>query len=138
MNKNKAGFSLGTILAILLTLAVSAGCLIFLAGMQGEDRDVRMDAKKMIRVLGDALLGPTPEVQPYATVRTVTVTLAPQIAATPEIYIAPAPTALPVQQALAPAQQYSFTLNRRRFVAPENCKNDTPVGWYSLRSRRGD
>lgn len=110
MNEKKPGLSFGSILAILLTLAVSAGSLLFFAGMQGEDHDARMDAEKIIRVLGDALQGPTPEINPQATVRTVTVTLAPQAAmATPEPYVAP--TAAPAAQETAyAAADHTFTL----------------------------
>lgn len=113
MSKKKPGLSLGSVLFIALTLMVSAGCLAFFAGMQGEDHDVRMDAKKMIRVLGDAFQAPTPETQPHATVRTVTVTLAPQAAPTPEIYMAPAPTAVPLDTGVQPSfqgQDYSFSI----------------------------
>lgn len=97
--------SLGTILVLCLTATVVVGCVIVFAQIQGENPEARMNAQKVVGMIGDALHGPSPLPAPQNTVRTVTVTLAPTAAATP------APTIAVQAGTQPPAQQsFSFTL----------------------------
>lgn len=98
--------SLGTILVLCLTAAVVVGCVVVFAQIQGTNPAARMNAQKVVGMIGDALHGPTPVPAPQNTVRTVTVTLAPTAAATPAptAQVQAAPTQPPAQQG------FSFTL----------------------------
>ena len=113
MNGKKKGLSAGSVLVLLMTAAVAVGCVVLFTHFQGNDRQVSMDARKVIRVLGDALQGPTPETAPQPTVRTVTVTLAPP-SATMAPTAAPAenPVYTAVQETQPPQERkdFSFTL----------------------------
>ncbi|MBQ9264078.1 MAG: CapA family protein [Clostridia bacterium] len=93
MRDDRRGLSVGTILTLLLTAAVVAGCVVVFAKIQSGTPDAQMGAQKVIGLVGDALQGTTPVPVPQSTVRTVTVTLAP----------APEVTAVPHTATVAPA-----------------------------------
>ncbi len=110
--------SLGTVLTIILTAAVIAGCVFVFARILGDTPDARMNAQKVIGLVGDALQGTTPV--PQSTVRTVTVTLAP----------APAPTLAAVSATAAPSPEKqdarrSFTLTAGGMIAFESDISDS-------------
>ncbi|NLD82786.1 MAG: hypothetical protein GX637_01350, partial [Clostridiales bacterium] len=116
MRGNRRGVSLGTVLTIILTLSVIAGCVFVFTRIQGSQPDARMSAQKVIGLVGDALNGATPVPVPQSTVRTVTVTLAPAPAAT----AAPGgPTAAPAPTADQNARR-SFTLTAGGLIAFES------------------
>lgn len=75
MYRDKKGLSLGTILTLILTVVVVVGCIVFFSAFKSEG-DVAMGAKIMAGLLEEAIQTRTEE-DPSATVRTVTVTLAP-------------------------------------------------------------
>ena len=81
MNGEKRGLSLGTVIALVLTAVVILGCVVFFTAFKGEG-DVAMSAQKMAGLLEEAMQTRT-ETLP-ATVRTVTVTLAPINTAPPD------------------------------------------------------
>lgn len=119
MKGKKRGLSAGSVLVLLLTAAVSVCCVVMFAAFQGDGHQAGMDAQKVIRVLGDALQGPTPEAGPQPTVRTVTVTLAPPSATqAPENTPVPAHTeavasadqGIPAMETPAAERDFSFTL----------------------------
>lgn len=112
MKQNRKKISLGTVMTLCLTAAVTVGCIFLFSQMLGENPEARMSAQKAMGMLGGALHGPTPDMLPQTTVRTVTVTLAP----TAE----PQPTAAPqkggaqliptVSVTAEQREEYSFTL----------------------------
>lgn len=101
---------MGTILTLLLTAAVTAGCLFMFSRMRGQDTDAQMDARRVIGLMSSAFQGPTPApTSAQNQVRTVKVTLAPATAAPATDTPAPANTPAPAETtpALPP---YTFTL----------------------------
>ena len=110
MKHHKPGWSLGTILTLLLTLAVTAGCLLLFSRIRGEDTGVQMDAQRVIGLMSAALQGPTTAPEPLQSpVRTVKVTLAPVTAA--PATDTPAPTdPPPVTPTPAAQPPYTFSL----------------------------
>ena len=50
--KKKPGFSLGTILALCLTVAVTVGCIFLFGKIRGSNSNVRMDAQRVLGVMG--------------------------------------------------------------------------------------
>ena len=108
--KKKPGLSLGTILALCLTAAVTVGCIFLFGKIRGNNSNVRMDAQRVLGVMGAMIQTSTDAPNPQATIRTVTVTLAP--VTVPPTANVPAQTATPAPvfvQDTAP-QQYSFSL----------------------------
>lgn len=121
MRGNRRGVSLGTVLTIILTLSVIAGCVFVFTRIQGSQPDARMSAQKVIGLVGDALNGATPVPVPQSTVRTVTVTLAPA----PAVTAAPGgPTAAPAPTADQNARR-SFTLTAGGLIAFESDISDS-------------
>ncbi|MDO5325298.1 MAG: CapA family protein [Clostridia bacterium] len=108
--KKKPGFSLGTILALCLTVAVTVGCIFLFGKIRGSNSNVRMDAQRVLGVMGAMIQTSTDAPNPQATVRTVTVTLAPLTA--PPVENIPAPTATPAPALVQDPspQRYSFSL----------------------------
>lgn len=111
MKENRPRISLGTLLVLSLTVIVTVGCVWLFAKIRSDNPDARMNAQKMMGVLGDALYGPTPVAVPQATVRTVTVTLAPAV----QPRLTPMPTQAMVSSTSATPQRaeqapFSFTL----------------------------
>ncbi len=91
----KRGLSFGSVLTILLTAVVLAGCVMVYSAFH-SDADVPMRAQKMAGLLSDTFMGHTP--QPIdSNVVVTTVTQAPQLQLTaqPEM---PVPTAAPETQ----------------------------------------
>ena len=116
--RGKRGVSFGTILTLLLTAAVIAGCVVVFAKIETGNPRAHMSAQKVFGLMGDALNGTTPVPVPEATVRTVTVTLAP----------APSPTAAPHKTTQAPKKKtdaHSFTLTVGGLVAFESEISDS-------------
>lgn len=110
MKHHKPGWSLGTILTLLLTVAVTAGCLVLFSGIRGGDTSVQMDAQRVIGLMGSALQGPTAAPEPQQSpVRTVKVTLAPVTVAPATDEPAPADTPEPTP-VTAVQPPYSFSL----------------------------
>ncbi len=117
MKHHKPGWSLGTILILLLTVVVTAGCLFLLSRIRGDETDVHMDAQRVAGLMSSALQGPT--AAPSALqgqVRTVKVTLAP--VTTAPAAPTPEPTEQP-QETPPPAVQppYSFSLTAGGLVS---------------------
>ncbi len=112
MKHHKPGWSLGTLLTLLLTVTVTAGCLFMFSRMRGESANAQMDAQRVIGLMSSAFQGPT--VAPAAQqnqVRTVKVTLAPTAAALVTDTPAPAPAATPEPvQPTAALPPYTFSL----------------------------
>ena len=125
MKHHKPGWSLGTILTLLLTLAVTAGCLFLFSRMQGDDANVQMDAQRVIGLMSAVLQGPTAAPEPLQSpVRTVKVTLAPVTAApaadTPLPTDPPEATPEPVVQ-----QPYSFSLTAGGLISFQSDISDS-------------
>ena len=76
----KKGLSFGSVLVIMLTAVVMAGCIMVYSAFH-SDADVPMRAQKMAGLLSDAFLGATP-VPVNSNVNVVTVTQAPPIPST--------------------------------------------------------
>ena len=77
MKKNKPNLSLGTILALCLTAAVTVGCVYMFGIMRSKDTDARMDAKRVLSVVDSFMAGQGTAPTPQTTVVTVTITMAP-------------------------------------------------------------
>ena len=110
MKHHKPGWSLGTILTLLLTVAVTAGCLVLFSRIRGDGTSVQMDAQRVIGLVGTALQGPTAAPAPLQSpVRTVKVTLAP-VTTAPATDL-PAPEESPAPTPVTAVQQpYTFSL----------------------------
>lgn len=106
--KKKPGLSLGTILTLCLTAAVVAGCVFLFGKMRDQNADVRMDAQRVLGVMGAVIQTSTEKPDSKATVSTVTVTLAPMAA--PTQTAAPLPTASPRPVNADVSQRHSFSL----------------------------
>lgn len=119
MKGNRRGFSLGTILTLILTASVVAGCAFLLVKIQRGNPGAQMSAQKMLGLVGDALHGGTPAPAPQATVRTVTVTLAPVATAVPS---PPTATPAPVQKQNA---RSTFTMTIGGLMAFESEISDS-------------
>ena len=103
MKKKRAGLTLGSILTLCLTLAVTLGCIWAFGIIRAGRPDAAMDAGQIADFIGNALQGNGQSTQADTRVGTVMVTLPPAVAT---------PTAAPM---LTPApgaekQQYSFSL----------------------------
>ena len=117
MKHHKPGWSLGTVLTLLLTIVVTAGCLLLFSRMRGDSTGVQMDAQRVIGLMSAALQGPTAVPEPLQSpVRTVKVTLAPVTAAPATDTPAPSepPPATPAPAAQPP---YTFTLTAGGLLA---------------------
>ena len=106
--KKKQGFSVGTILTLCLTVTVIVGCIFLFGKIRGQNTDVRMDAQRVLGVMGSMIQSSTDAPNPQATVRTVTVTLAPVTAAPALPSTSPVPGA--VNATSSPLQRYSFSI----------------------------
>ena len=106
--KKKQGFSVGTILTLCLTVTVIVGCIFLFGKIRGQNTDVRMDAQRVLGVMGAMIQSSTDAPNPQATVRTVTVTLAPVTAAPALPSASPVPGA--VNATSSPLQRYSFSI----------------------------
>ncbi|MBE5787671.1 MAG: CapA family protein [Clostridiales bacterium] len=109
MNKKRPGLSAGTILMLCLTVIVTAGCFLMFSRMRSGDVDVKLNARQMTDVLGHSASGNMQQHAPQATVRTVTVTVAPVRPTAP-----PAASEVPQLQAEASSTtvpaSYSFSI----------------------------
>ena len=124
MTHHKPGWSLGTILTLLLTAVVTVGCLMLFSGIRGDDTSVQMDAQRVIGLMGSALQGPTAAPEPLQSpVRTVKVTLAP-VTVVPATEVpapadTPAPESTPVT-AVQPPYTFSLFLRSLRYYREHN------------------
>ena len=91
MSRDRKGVSLGTLMALLLTGAVIIGCVVFFTAFK-SDANVAMSAQKMAGLIEEAIQN-RDEQDPLATVRTVTVTLAPVLHTDPPAAETPRPAA---------------------------------------------
>ena len=121
-HNNKSGFSLGTILTLCLTAAVTVGCLFLFGKIRGGNPDVRMDAQRVIGVVHTVIQGATEAPAPQSTVRTVTVTLAPVTAAPFTAQPQPQATSAP---AYPQGQSYSFSLTAGGLLSFQSDISDT-------------
>ena len=111
--KKKQGFSLGTILTLCLTVTVIVGCIFLFGKIRGQNSDVRMDAQRVLGAMGSMIQSSTDAPNPQATVRTVTVTLAPvSVAPTTAAPSLPSTSPAPVTATAntASPQRYAFSL----------------------------
>ena len=99
---------MGTILTLCLTVTVIVGCIFLFGKIRGQNTDVRMDAQRVLGVMGSMIQSSTDAPNPQATVRTVTVTLAPVTAAPALPSTSPVPGA--VNATSSPLQRYSFSI----------------------------
>lgn len=100
---------MGTILTLLLTVTVTAGCLFMFSRMRGESADAQMDAQRVIGLMSSALQGPTAApASAQSQVRTVKVTLAPVTVAPATPTPAPMVVSIPVEM---PTAQPSYTFS---------------------------
>ncbi len=124
MKHHKPGWSLGTILTLLLTLAVTAGCVLLFSRIQGENTGAQMDAQRVISLMNAAFQGPTAAPEPLQSpVRTVKVTLAP-VTATPAADT-PAPTEAQPTPTPIVEQPYTFSLTAGGLVAFQSDISDS-------------
>lgn len=108
MNGKRKGLSLGTILAICLTMIVSAGCIWMFSKMRTDNTDAKLSAQKVVNVLGSVISGASATQTPKQdNIRTVTVTLSP----TTSPAVTPSPTENNAMPSQAPAPSiYSFSM----------------------------
>ena len=135
MKHHKPGWSLGTVLTLLLTLAVTAGCVFLFSSIQRDGSAAQMNAQQVISLMSAALQGPTTAPEPLQSqVRTVKVTLAPVTAApatdTPEPTEAPPATPTPVVQ-----PPYTFSLTAGGLASFQSEISDSV---YSKTEKRAD
>jgi len=109
MKKQKRALSLGTILALFLTIVVSAGSFVMLTKMRADNEDVMMSAQKMANVIGNALSDSENTPVPQNHVKTVTVTISPKNESTYSA-IESAATFTPLPTATPAPEFYSFTM----------------------------
>lgn len=104
MSTKKRGFSFGTVFTLCLLAAVAFGCVFFFSKTNTENRDIQMDARTVVGVLGSIISSTQPTQAPSENVRTVTVTRVPQVAITN--------IPLPDEKTSAetPVPAYSFTM----------------------------
>ena len=119
MRKKRRGLSLGSILTLCLTAAVTAGCVFLFVTIHGGISNASMDAQRMIGAVHSFMQNAGSENHPDVTVRTVTVTLAPvtQPPATP-VPVTPSP-------AHNPYEPFSFTLTAGGLIAFESDISDS-------------
>jgi poly-gamma-glutamate synthesis protein (capsule biosynthesis protein) len=134
MKHHKPGWSIGTILTLLLTVLVTAGCLFMFGKMRGQGTSAKMDAQRVIGLMNSAFQGPTPAPAAQNQVRTVKVTLAPVTAApeadTPAPMATPAPTEPP-----ASLPPYTFSLTAGGLLSFQSDISDTV---YSKENKTAD
>lgn len=119
MNGKRRGLSLGSILTICLTAVVTVGCIWLFGRIQGPNPEARMSAQRMRGLVQDALNGATatPDL-PQATVRTVTVTMAPTLPPT-------APPAATLAPQRPTGQRYSFSMTFAGLMAFQSDISDS-------------
>ena len=103
----RSRLSLGSILVLCLTAMVAVGCVFVFGKIQGQNTEAHMNAQKVIGLVGNAIQGTTPA-PPEATVRTVTVTLAPKKTAAPTE--SPSPLSSSPLPTGRPGQRYVFSM----------------------------
>ena len=134
MKHHKPGWSIGTILTLLLTVVVTAGCLFMFGKMRGKDTNARMDAQRVIGLMNSAFQGPTAAPTAQNQVRTVKVTLAP-VTAPPEADT-PAPVATPVPtEPPAALPPYTFSLTAGGLLS---FQSDISDAVYSKENKTAD
>ena len=118
MKHHRPRVSLGTILTLLLTAAVVAGCVFVFGKIRGDGPEAAMSPQRMIGLVSNVIQGTTEEPLPQATVRTVTVTLAPVTMAPAASATAGAPGApTPAPTAVPSYQRYAFSLTAGGLLA---------------------
>lgn len=90
MRKKRRGLSLGSVLTICLTVAVTAGCVFLFSMIRGGSGNSAMDAQRMIGAVHSFMQG-NEDAQPQMTVRIVTVTRSP-VTAPPATSVPVTPT----------------------------------------------
>ncbi len=124
MKHHKPGWSLGTLLTLLLTAAVTAGCVFLFSRMQGDNTGAHMDAQRVISLMSSAFQGPTAAPVPLQSpVRTVKVTLAPATEV-PQA-VTPAPTDAPPTPTPVVEPPYTFSLTAGGLVAFQSDISDS-------------
>lgn len=123
MKKRKRGVSLGTVMMILITLAVSAGCFMVLPKLTGG-KTVDIDAQQVVSALTKDLnlpelrfedipifQGRSPSATPAPAAPTFQMETSPHSTPKPTAVITPAPTATPAPQPISFSLTAAGTVN---------------------------